>query len=202
MKRLLPRPTYANVVSTLCLLLLVGGGAALAASKLAKNSVGSNQIKKNAVTTAKIKNGAVTGAKIKTSSLGTVPNASHAISADTANSLPPPEAVHYVGAPGEPQFENGAEDPVGGNLKAGFYKDRLCVVHLVGLVVAIGEKVAFRLPPSDVPLQESLIGVPAVPGPKAGALSVELSGGVMPFVQGNLKTTYGLDGVTFRAASC
>ena len=53
MKRFLPRLTYANVVSTLCLFLLLGGGAAFAASKLAKNSVGSKQIKKNAITTAK-----------------------------------------------------------------------------------------------------------------------------------------------------
>jgi hypothetical protein len=60
-----PRLTYSNVVSTLCLFLLLGGGAAFAAGKLAKNSVGSKQLKKNAVTAAKIKNGAVTGPKIK-----------------------------------------------------------------------------------------------------------------------------------------
>jgi hypothetical protein len=64
MKRFLPRPTYANVVSTLCLFLLLGGASALAATQLAKNSVGAKQIKKNAVATAKIKNGAVTTAKI------------------------------------------------------------------------------------------------------------------------------------------
>jgi hypothetical protein len=64
MKRFLPRPTYANVVSTLCLFLLLGGTSALAATQLAKNSVGAKQIKKNAVATAKIKNGAVTTAKI------------------------------------------------------------------------------------------------------------------------------------------
>jgi len=56
--------TYANVVSTLCLFLVLGGGAALAATKLPKNSVGSKQLKKNAVAAAKIKNGAVTGAKL------------------------------------------------------------------------------------------------------------------------------------------
>ncbi len=48
--------TYANVVSTLCLFLLIGGGAAFAATKLPKNSVGSKQIKKNAVNSAKVKN--------------------------------------------------------------------------------------------------------------------------------------------------
>ena len=64
MKRFLPRPTYANVVSTLCLFLLLGGASALAATKLAKNSVGATQIKKSAVVTAKIKNAAVTTSKI------------------------------------------------------------------------------------------------------------------------------------------
>ncbi len=56
--------TYANVVSTMCLFLLLGGGAAFAASQLHKNSVGTKQLKKNAVIAAKIKNGAVTGNKL------------------------------------------------------------------------------------------------------------------------------------------
>ncbi len=64
MKRFLPRPTYANVVSTLCLFLLLGGASALAATQLAKNSVGTKQIKKNAVAAAKIKNAAVTTSKL------------------------------------------------------------------------------------------------------------------------------------------
>jgi hypothetical protein len=64
MKRFLPRPTYANVVSTLCLFLLLGGASALAATKVAKNSVGTKQIKKGAVATAKIKNAAVTTLKL------------------------------------------------------------------------------------------------------------------------------------------
>jgi hypothetical protein len=67
MKRLSRKLTYANVISTICLFLLLGGGAAFAASKvhLGKNAVGANQLKKNAVTNAKIKNGAVTNAKLK-----------------------------------------------------------------------------------------------------------------------------------------
>ena len=55
MKRLRSKLTYANVVSTLCLCLLVGGGTALAASQmLPKNSVGAKQLKKHAVTLAKL----------------------------------------------------------------------------------------------------------------------------------------------------
>jgi hypothetical protein len=71
MKRFLPRPTYANVVSTLCLFLLLGGTSALAATQLAKNSVGTKQIKKNAVATAKVKNGAITTKKIKNGAVTT-----------------------------------------------------------------------------------------------------------------------------------
>lgn len=65
MKRLSAKLTYSNVVSTLCLFLLVGGGTAFAATSLGKNSVGSKQLKKNAVTAAKLKSNAVTSAKIK-----------------------------------------------------------------------------------------------------------------------------------------
>jgi hypothetical protein len=50
----LRRLTYANVVSTLCLFLVLGGGAAFAASELAKNSVGTEQIRRGAVTPAKL----------------------------------------------------------------------------------------------------------------------------------------------------
>jgi hypothetical protein len=73
--------------------LLLGGGA-LAASSLSKNSVGTNQLKKNSVVTSKIRNGSVTGEKVKSGSLsgtqvnvltlGTVPSAKHAESADSA----------------------------------------------------------------------------------------------------------------------
>ena len=63
MKKLTEHLTYANVISTICLFLLLGGGAAIAAG-LGKDSVGPKQLKKNAVTAAKIKNGAVTDAKL------------------------------------------------------------------------------------------------------------------------------------------
>ncbi|HVO54731.1 MAG TPA: hypothetical protein VMT37_09985 [Solirubrobacterales bacterium] len=64
MKRLSNRLTYANVISTLALFLVLAGGSALAANQLAKNSVGSKQLKSNAVTAAKIKNAAVGASKI------------------------------------------------------------------------------------------------------------------------------------------
>lgn len=58
------RLTYANLMSSIAVFLVVAGGSALAATQLAKNSVGTKQLKNNAVTTAKIKSSAVTGGKI------------------------------------------------------------------------------------------------------------------------------------------
>jgi hypothetical protein len=63
-KQIRKRLTYANVMSSLAVFLVLGG-AAFAAAKLPKNSVGTKQLKNNAVTAAKIKNEAVSGAKIK-----------------------------------------------------------------------------------------------------------------------------------------
>jgi len=74
--------TYANVMSTLAVFLVLGGGAAFAASHLAKNSVGAKQLKKNAVTTAKIKNGAVSTAKVASGAVGTDLLATGAVTAD------------------------------------------------------------------------------------------------------------------------
>jgi hypothetical protein len=60
--------TYANVISTLCLFLLLGGGA-YAALKLPKNSVGTKQIKKNAVNSAKVQNGSLLAEDFKADQL-------------------------------------------------------------------------------------------------------------------------------------
>lgn len=89
--------TYANVVSTLCLFLLLAGGSAIAAVSLAKNSVGPRQLKSkavtsgkianNAVTSAKIAKGTITGADVNINALGTVPSATSAASAGNANTV-------------------------------------------------------------------------------------------------------------------
>jgi hypothetical protein len=72
--------TYANVISSICLFLLLSGGAALAAGTLGKNTVGSNQLKKNAVTAAKIKNNSVTGTKIPANAISSEKIADGAVS--------------------------------------------------------------------------------------------------------------------------
>lgn len=52
-------PTYANVVSTVALVLAVSGGAAFAATALPRDSVGTPQLKDNAVTGAKVHDGSL-----------------------------------------------------------------------------------------------------------------------------------------------
>jgi hypothetical protein len=70
-KQIRKRLTYANVMSTIAVFLVIGGASALAATQLAKNSVGTKQLKNNAVTTAKIKKEAVTSAKLKNGAVTT-----------------------------------------------------------------------------------------------------------------------------------
>lgn len=60
------RLTYANVMSSLAVFLVLGGATAVAAKK-----IGSNQLKGNSVTTAKIKRSAVTTSKIKKNAVTT-----------------------------------------------------------------------------------------------------------------------------------
>jgi hypothetical protein len=125
--------TYANVVATLVLVLVVGGSGAYAGSQLAKHSVGTKQLKNEAVTSAKIKDGAVTGRQVDESSLGKVPNATHADGAGLADSVAAPEAPHLVGASGQPAFVSPWANNGGDFGPTSFYKDREGVVHLAGL---------------------------------------------------------------------
>ncbi|HEY5054057.1 MAG TPA: hypothetical protein VII45_11685 [Solirubrobacterales bacterium] len=84
MNQIRKRLTYANVMSSIAVFLVLGGATAFAATQvLPKNSVGAKQLKKEAVTASKIKNGAVTASKINPTGL-TVPNATHATTADNA----------------------------------------------------------------------------------------------------------------------
>jgi hypothetical protein len=93
-KQIRKRLTYANVMSSIAVFLVIGGATAFAA--LGKNSVGTKQLKSNAVTTAKIKKeavstkkikkDAVTGDQVKESTLSTVPSATNATNATNADS--------------------------------------------------------------------------------------------------------------------
>jgi hypothetical protein len=54
LKRLRGHLTYANVMATIAVFLVLAGGTAFAATQLGKESVGTNQLKKEAVTPAKL----------------------------------------------------------------------------------------------------------------------------------------------------
>jgi len=84
-KQIRKRLTYANVMSSLAVFLILGGATAIAAKKigtkqLKAGAVTTGKLKKEAVTTAKIKKDAATGAKVKESTLGVVPTAQNALS--------------------------------------------------------------------------------------------------------------------------
>lgn len=129
------RPSPAMIVA-LAALVFAMVGTGYAAISLPKKSVGTAQLKAKAVTNTKIKNGTITGKKLKLKTIGTVPNAAHASIADTVS----PNAVHVVGAAGEPPFLSGTTNygstsglalPV-----ASFLKDHDNIVHLEGVVKA------------------------------------------------------------------
>jgi hypothetical protein len=206
-KRVRNRLTYANVMSSIAVFLVIGGATAFAAlgkntvgtKQLKKNAVTSAKIKKNAVTTAKIKKDAVTGAKVKESTLGPVPS---------AESIPPAEATHLVGAPGEPPFENGSSNlpsapPISLN-PVGFYKDHEGIVHLQGIAKAGTEGIVFTLPPGYRPASGKLIElepvdelITLVVGSNVSVPGFDLSGKVL----GSSGEPVVLDGITYRAES-
>ena len=83
MKQIRSRLTYANVMSSIAVFLVLGGGAALAAKHvLPKNSVGTKQLKANAVTVKKLKKNAVTARKIRNNAVSSAKIQNGAVSGD------------------------------------------------------------------------------------------------------------------------
>jgi hypothetical protein len=99
MRTLRKQLSYANVMSSIAVFVVLGGGA-YAATTLSKNSVGSTQIKAKAVSSSKIAANAVTSSKVKDGSL---------LSKDfkpgefvgTPGPVGPPGAAGATGAKGE-----------------------------------------------------------------------------------------------------
>ena len=152
------RLTYANVVSTLCLFILLGAGAY--AAGLAPNSVKSKHIKDGHVQNQDLANPAVNGSKvfpdtlggehIDESTLGAVPNATNAADAADAELLDGKDSSEFQ--PMGPQGWNSLDMNEGNNddypeewcswraTGAGFgpeySRDQDGTVHLRGLVQA------------------------------------------------------------------
>lgn len=99
------RLTYANVVSTICLFLILGGATAFAANRIGRGSIGAAQLKPEAITAAKLRDGAVTGEKL---AAGSVDAAKLAIGSVDAAKLAPALAsvgiTHTVTSSGSLSF--------------------------------------------------------------------------------------------------
>jgi hypothetical protein len=97
------RPSPALVVSTLALIVALGG-TSYAAFSLPKNSVGSKQLRNRAVTSSKIRNGAVTKKKLNLTGV-IVPNAARAASAASTDGFFNSGLVKMTAAAGVPGHE-------------------------------------------------------------------------------------------------
>ncbi len=208
-----PRLTYANVMATIAVFIALGG-ASYAALKVPKNSVGSKQLKKNAVRTAKVKNEAITAAKVKkgtltgtqinASTLGTVPSALTAQTAQMANTVAPSEPWHEVGTPAEPQFQHGCKNLISTEQTVRYYKDHEGVVHLEGRYTGCASTgdIAFQLPAGYRPERpDSSLQFGSSTGPVVVVLSTIDKA---PFLSGAVECGLSdciINGITFRAES-
>ncbi len=110
------RLTYANVMSSIAVFLILGGATAFAAKK-----IGSNELKGNAVTTAKIKKSAVTASKIKNNSITTAKIANSAVTGGKiANgSVDGTKLAAGFVAPTAEKLAHSADISIGGTVLAG-----------------------------------------------------------------------------------
>ncbi len=213
--------TYANVVSTLCLCLLVGGGVAYAATQLPANSVGTKQIKKGAVTQAKISVGAQMALRAQQGEKGErgergLPGppgpangpAGGALSGTYPNPrLAAAEAFHPVSefgdCSGKTEWANMAA--INPNFPtAAYFRDPYGIVHLRGAVYCPGlapeaRRGIFDLPPGFVPPLAEQFSIAGEQGPTEGEVAsngtvIWLGTGTNPGANGYLS----LNGVSFR----
>jgi hypothetical protein len=90
LKQIRKRLTYANVMSSIAVFLILGGATAFAAKKIGANQLKANSVKtgkivKEAVTTGKIKKGAVDNSKLADGAVTTSKIANDAVTGEKAN---------------------------------------------------------------------------------------------------------------------
>jgi hypothetical protein len=187
---------------------------AVSATKIRDGAVSGAKIPDHSITGTQIADGSLTGIQVKASTLGIVPTAeraNRANSAERADSLPPPEPWHIVGAPGEPAFMNGWKDfePASSFDAVAFYKDHEGVVHLKGRGQGGTGTHMFNLPPGFRPPEKKTI-FPVVacecPTDSIGVLNIGGNAPSEPINSGAVyvpinATNISLDGITFRAES-
>ena len=122
----------------------------------------------------------------------------------TPTQLPLPEAVRLVGAPGQPQFQNGWVNYSATAAPCGFWKDKNTLLVYVGGIVKNGTDKAtiFTLPSGYRPRFNQIYPVVAQgngANPAFGAARVDTNGNVYGIAGGN--SDFSLDGIIFRQAS-
>ncbi len=196
MRRVFGRGRPAALPISVIALVMALGGIGYAATKIGtrdikRGAVTAKKLHSNAVGTKKIQDDAVNGAKVDESTLGEVPSASR------ASRLTPPEPYHEIGTPGEPEFQNEAENFGDTFSTAAFFIDHEGVVHLKGTVKSTTFNVIFTLPEGYRPSQQLFIATQATSVSSAVYIypngDVEVRGG--PGATNN----YALDSITFRA---
>ncbi len=202
------RLTYANVMATLAVFLVLGGGA-YAATSLPKNSVGSQQLKAGAITPPKL-SGAVKksiGSGVGLAGLPGQPGPKG--DPGSSASAGQFEGWHEVGTQGEPQFQTTWSNPTAAEKleTVAFYKDNEGIVHLRGWAKGGGAGTAvFYLPPGFRPAPDHRLQVPMV-CIGCGAATVgagSIRGGAQGDISGEIYspgTFVSFDGITFRAES-
>lgn len=225
MKQIRKRLTYANVMSSIAVFVVLGGGA-IAATQLPKNSVGAKQLKKNAVKTSKIAKSAVNGAKIADGSVtgaelgaGAVTNdkiADNAVTGAkvdeaTLGEVPSAKNAGFLGGSPASEYAKsqlptstlatliGGWKTEGGRAPASFYKDPFGIVHLEGVVEGGGTfSQIFELPPGYRPGQSANFLIYGNASSPAGLFVGD--DGDVTLLEGD-DAFISLYGVTFRAGN-
>jgi hypothetical protein len=227
------RPSSATVIACIALFFALSGSAI---ALQGRNSVDSGDIKPKAVKTSDIANNAVTTKKIKNNHVRAADIQNNAVGTGEirngqvrAGDLAAQEAFHLVGQAGEPPFLNGVEgDCLHANSTAmeirfnpaGFYKDALGRVHLMGIVTqsngpggdavcegagageSIEDRLAFVLPEGYRPTNDEVRQVDTLGLLIVGTTPIVTPGGTVPAGGVFVLTGSGaiLEDVSFRAA--
>lgn len=159
MRHVRNRLTYANVMSTIAVVLALGGASAFAASHLARNSVGTKQLKRGAVTAAKLQanavsgdkvlDGSLSGADVNEASLGAVPLAGRAQSAELAERAGQASTLTPL--------------PSGASESGIFDADRITSADLLVATLNFPQRLSTPVQPSAV--EVARFPSPACPGP-------------------------------------
>ena len=185
--------TYANVMATLAVVLVVAGGTAYAANTvfstdIVDGQVNSADVKDQSLTTfdvstflgADIVDGTITGDDVDESTLNLT------------------EAIHFIPASGAGGFANGWGNDPDVTSPGGYWKDQTGIVHLRGIVGRLADMsgpTIFTLPAGYRPSTVELFPV-ATPTGVFAEIQVGTNGQVQAY--SGTGSDVSLSGITFR----